>query len=70
MGYSGKTADNKTSQLDSVSWTPVKPTLAPTNPGPRGTGVKGDNLPTRTSSPNAENEKLYEPVSGGPSQVK
>ena len=67
--YSGKTVPNKTSQLDSVAWTPKTPTLEPTYPGPRGKGVKGDDLPKRTSSPNQENEKLYEPVKGGPGQT-
>lgn len=60
MAYSGKTAGDKVSQLDTVAWTPKAPTYKPTYGGTfNSVGVKGESM-ERTSSPNAQDEKLFE----------
>lgn len=59
--YSGKKAPNSTSQMDSVAWSPVSPTLKPTLSGTTNSvGAKGSPNPSRTSSPAAQDEKLTE----------
>lgn len=60
MAYSGKTAPNSTSQMDSVAWTPKAPTVKPTMGGTfDSVGAKGSDL-SRTSSSAAQKEKLFE----------
>lgn len=54
----------KNSQLNSVFDPPKVPTCKPTIGGPDVNGVTGPNLQKRTSSPAAENEKLFENVAG------
>jgi hypothetical protein len=61
MAYSGKGSSNSTSQLNTVAWTPKAPTVKPTMSGEmNGLSIKGQDLPQRTSSSNAQDEKLYE----------
>lgn len=59
MAYAGKKADNKTSQMDSVAWSPKAPTVHPTMSGTSTLKAKGSDL-SRTSSPAAQTEKLFE----------
>ena len=42
----------------------TKSTLKPTVKGTN-SGLSGDNLPGRTKSPNAQDEKIFEPAKGG-----
>lgn len=59
--YSGKTASNSGSLIDSVAWSPTSPSLKPTLSGETNSvGAKGSPNPSRTSSPAAQNEKLTE----------
>lgn len=59
--YSGKTAPNSTSLIDSVAWSPTSPSLKPTRGGETNSvGAKGSPKPERTSSPAAQSEKLTE----------
>lgn len=57
------------SLIESPNKPPKSPTLQPTYPGPQTNGVTGPDLKKRTHSSNAENEKLYEPVAGGPKKT-
>ena len=69
MAYSGKTAPNSTSQMDSVAWTPKAPTVKPTIGGTFNSDkAKGSDLNSRTSSPNAQEEKLFERRSDAPTK--
>jgi len=69
MAYAGKTANNSTSQMDSVAWSPKAATVKPTIGGEsNGLTIKGQNLERRTSSSAAENEKLFETRSDAPTK--
>lgn len=68
MAYSGKTAPNSTSQMDSVAWTPKAPTVKPTIGGTfNNMGAKGADM-SRTSSSAAQDEKLFEKRSDAPTK--
>ncbi len=68
MAYSGKTAPNSTSQMDSVSWTPKAPTTKATIGGTMNDmGAKGADI-SRSSSPNAPDVKLFEKRSDAPTK--
>lgn len=67
MAYSGKTAPNSTAQMDSVAWTPKSPSVKATISGSSSYPAKQADM-SRTSSPNAQKEKLFENQADAPTE--